>query len=367
MDRTMAIPGKRAREDPTLQSLLSEEELQECERYTIWYAGTGKRAAPASPSADDDFYHADEGDQVAYRFEVGSLIGKGAFAKAFKCHDHKHGRDVALKITRRGARYTRAAMNELELLLQTRDAPNVVTMYKGFAFRDHRVISMELMHQSVYDALRNRDYQPFSWPEVRRVCVDVGAGLRQLHEQDIVHLDVKPENLLLTAPLEAPGCRVKLCDLGSAVKLTSFTLPHHYVASRYYRPPEVYLQLGYTVTADVWAFACIISEICTGYPLFAPRNEHDLLPMHTGLLGHCPADILEASPRVGSVFHLGEDGTVQLRLRSSGRRVDFTPRDFSKALGAHAPELTSVMEHCLRWRQDERPSKLDLVSLLEEL
>lgn len=94
-----------------------------------------------------------------------------------------------------------------------------------------------------------------------------------LHKSEIVHRDIKPENLLVNN-----DNTVKLCDFGFARthpgnghQLTS------YVATRWYRSPELLLTSEYSFPVDIWAIGCIFAEMIDGNPLFPGDNLIDQL------------------------------------------------------------------------------------------
>jgi serine/threonine protein kinase len=91
--------------------------------------------------------------------------------------------------------------------------------------------------------------------------------MQYLHSANVVHRDLKPQNILITS-----DCTVKICDFGFArsTKAPKGKLPGNKRAlpmspvafTRFYRPPEVILKRkDYDQKADVWSFGCIVSEI----------------------------------------------------------------------------------------------------------
>ena len=95
---------------------------------------------------DDDKgdYNAYVGDQVAYRYEIIDMLGKGSFGQAIKCYDHKTKEHVALKIIRSKKRFYHQATVEIKILKYIRDNDtkghsNVIKMMDYFTFRKHIV------------------------------------------------------------------------------------------------------------------------------------------------------------------------------------------------------------------------------------
>lgn len=106
-------------------------------------------------------------------------------------------------------------------------------------------------------------------------------GIAYMHSIHIIHRDIKPENVLI-----GKGNSLKICDLGFAR-----TLPHNmkmteYVATRWYRPPE--LLIGgqhYDTSIDMWSAGCVIAEMIDGEPLFPGENDLDQLYLIQKCLG----------------------------------------------------------------------------------
>uniref|UniRef100_G1QNP0 mitogen-activated protein kinase n=1 Tax=Nomascus leucogenys TaxID=61853 RepID=G1QNP0_NOMLE len=135
---------------------------------------------------------------------------------------------------------------------------------------------------------------------VRSIFYQLLRATRFLHSGHVVHRDQKPSNVLLDA-----NCIVKLCDFGLARSLGD--LPEgpedqpltEYVATRWYRAPEVLLSSHrYTLGVDMWSLGCILGEMLRGRPLFPgtstlhqlelildtipPPSEEDLLALGSG-------------------------------------------------------------------------------------
>jgi dual specificity tyrosine-phosphorylation-regulated kinase 2/3/4 len=91
-----------------------------------------------------------------------------------------------------------------------------------------------------------------------------------MHKFEIVHCDLKPENVLLRRPNKS---QIKLIDFGSSC----FEQERYYtyIQSRFYRAPEIMLGIQYTRAIDMWSYGCIVYECFCGIPLFAGENERD--------------------------------------------------------------------------------------------
>jgi mitogen-activated protein kinase 1/3 len=103
------------------------------------------------------------------------------------------------------------------------------------------------------------------------VAYQLLCGLSYLHAANVMHRDVKPQNVLIGS-----SWHVKLCDFGSARTVENSVFSDcktEYVVTRWYRAPEVILASGnYAESVDIWACACTIAEIFLRAPLFPGRN-----------------------------------------------------------------------------------------------
>lgn len=105
-------------------------------------------------------------------------------------------------------------------------------------------------------------------------------------KRDIVHLDLKPENVLLVDPRRTA---LKVIDFGNACFVGSGNASAAYAQSRFYRAPEVLLGCTYGTPADVWSLGCMLVEMHSGVPLFDGRDEEEQIIRHVELLGIPPA------------------------------------------------------------------------------
>lgn len=69
-------------------------------------------------------------------------------------------------------------------------------MYKQFTFDDHKCLVFEKLGCSLYDYLKQNDYQPFSIECIRSIAFQLLSSLRFLHDMKLIHTDLKPENIL---------------------------------------------------------------------------------------------------------------------------------------------------------------------------
>lgn len=107
-------------------------------------------------------------------------------------------------------------------------------------------------------------------------------AIAYIHALGICHRDIKPQNLLIDSKTHV----ARLCDFGSAKKLTRSEPSIAYICSRYYRAPElIFGATDYTNAIDVWSAGCVIAEFLLGEPLFPGDSNTDQLVEIIKVLG----------------------------------------------------------------------------------
>lgn len=159
----------------------------------------------------------------------------------------------------------------------------------SFIFKGHFCIVLQLLGPSLLDELDSRGYQGLPLDRVQMVLSDVLRYLSALAQLDLVHCDVKPENILS----EKDSPRTRLIDFGSCCVVGDPDFV--YVQSRYYRAPEVVLQLPFDSQADVWSLGCVAAELMLGLPLFPALDQMHLLILINEMLGPFPEEMTQNS------------------------------------------------------------------------
>ncbi|XP_071458488.1 mitogen-activated protein kinase 15 isoform X3 [Marmota flaviventris] len=156
------------------------------------------------------------------------------------------------------------------LLREFGDHPNIIRLLDVIPAENDRDIYLvfEFMDTDLNAVIRKGSVLEDT--HKRFIFYQLLQATRFLHSGHVIHRDQKPSNVLLDAT-----CRVKLCDFGLARSLSN--LPEgpeggaltEYVATRWYRAPEVLLSSPwYTLGVDMWSLGCILGEMLRGQPLF---------------------------------------------------------------------------------------------------
>lgn len=120
--------------------------------------------------------------------------------------------------------------------------------------------------------------------DVRYYLYQVFKAIEYCHRNNVIHRDIKPENLLINPKKR----ELKICDFGFARVLNNKPSSGgltDYVATRWYRAPELLLSNNYGKEVDIWAAGCILGEITDGEALFPGESEIDQLFCIQKILG----------------------------------------------------------------------------------
>lgn len=132
----------------------------------------------------------------------------------------------------------------------------------------------ELMETDLAQIVKSN--QPLSDDHIQFFLYQILRGLKYIHSAGILHRDLKPRNLLVNS-----NCDLKICDFGLARANipyfdTAQAIMTDYIATRWYRAPEVILSWKkYTAAIDVWSVGCILAELLTRKPLLPASSEEE--------------------------------------------------------------------------------------------
>lgn len=120
-----------------------------------------------------------------------------------------------------------------------------------------------------------KSYGPLEERVARRFLRQLASGLQFMRDRNLMHRDLKPQNLLLTS--RSHDADLKIADFGFARFIDDQTLAATLCGSPLYMAPEILRQNKYDVTTDLWSVGAIIFEMLTGRPPWSARTQVELL------------------------------------------------------------------------------------------
>jgi serine/threonine protein kinase len=257
------------------------------------------------------------------------IIGRGTYSDVFKCEIGAHTfKFAAIKLFRNSASYLSAGEHELaihEMLSPGPDLPG----------RDYVVSPIAVLDLDGYIGIAFPLFVPFTLPvfndslpqragRIRTLVSSILEALRFCHAAGVMHLDVKPGNLLYDR--DEPEY-LRLIDFASARTGGSDAAAPNTVQTRHYRSPEVILGLPFGAAADMWSAGCVIAEFFLQFPLFGFGCEFDVMQAIVGVVG-ARSEVVETSPRrdeffeeVNGTFRPREDAVSVFRERHEAKDI----------------------------------------------
>ncbi|EGF83788.1 hypothetical protein BATDEDRAFT_7947 [Batrachochytrium dendrobatidis JAM81] len=253
------------------------------------------------------------------KYEMLRDLGQGAYGLVCAAKDRSTGVEVAIKRLSKIFEkpiLAKRAIREIKLLRHFTGHENITSIL------DMEVTEQDDQYEEIYlvqelmeadlhqiirsaQALTDAHYQYF----IYQIC----RGLKYIHSANVLHRDLKPGNayrcyvkLFLSCLgnlLVNADCELKICDFGLARGFSSEPdvnggFMTEYVATRWYRAPEIMLAFrNYTKAIDMWSVGCIFAELLGSKPLFKGRDYVDQLNQILSVLG-TPDD--ETLSRIGS-------------------------------------------------------------------
>lgn len=210
---------------------------------------------------------------VLRKYEIQQKLGKGAYGVVWKSVDKKTRDVVALKKifdAFQNATDAQRTFREIMFLQEVNNHENIIRLLNVLKAENDRDIYLifEYMETDLHAVIRANILEDI---HKQFIMYQLFKALKYMHSAELLHRDVKPSNLLLNSE-----CQMKIADFGLARSLTSITddetsapILTDYVATRWYRAPEILLgSTRYTFGVDTWSSGCILGELLGGKPIF---------------------------------------------------------------------------------------------------
>lgn len=201
--------------------------------------------------------------------QIGEALGKGAFGTVYKGLDIETGETVAIKCVELQG-IPQSELNNLEhelALLQKLNHPNIVQYIGVLRSEQHLNIILEFIENgSLLTILKKFGKFPETLTAV--YTAQVLEGLAYLHEQGVIHRDIKAANTLTTKDGEVKLADFGVATLSKAQRASGNLMDQGALGSPYWMAPEIITMEGAKPSSDIWSLGCTIIELMTGEPPF---------------------------------------------------------------------------------------------------
>ncbi|XP_018619931.1 mitogen-activated protein kinase 7 [Scleropages formosus] len=239
--------------------------------------------------------------EVGDEYDVIETIGTGAYGVVSSAKRRDNGQRVAIKKIPNAFEVVTNAkrtLRELKILKHFKH-DNIIAIkdilrpaLPHSAFKSVYVV-LDLMESDLHQIIHSR--QPLTPEHTRYFLYQLLRGLKYIHSANVIHRDLKPSNLLVNE-----NCELKIGDFGMARGLSqrpeeSRSFMTEYVATRWYRAPELMLSLHhYSLAIDMWSVGCIFAEMLGRKQLFPGKHYVHQLQLILSVLGTPPEGIIGA-------------------------------------------------------------------------
>lgn len=306
---------------------------------------------------------------VNNRYKLLNKIGEGTFSDVFEAEDtraEEGPRSLCVKRVKTSGEFSAAdlflqTISEISILkmISSEGGEGCVRLLDSFMFNQVLFLVFERLDFDLAYFLRTASC--LNREAVAKLAGDTIRGLAFLHSRNLIHGDLKPENIGLTlSPLQA-----KLIDFGSAMLIGE--QKGQAIQSLSYRAPEVSLRQTFDTRADIWSFGALLWFLLTRRPLFSYQNEHRCLakalslarlrPSSSDLTYFLPPQTKSTDPFLARTLH---------RLDPSGQLIVTLPklvpcvRQLFLEQGASAA-LADLAAKTLSFNPADRPSAAQIL------
>lgn len=223
-------------------------------------------------------------EPIENHFDIFDEIGRGQYAVVKRCREKATGKEFAAKFVRkrRKGKDCRAEVwHEVEVLNATNlphQHPQIITLYDVFETRSEVILILELAlggdlhrHCIAYDS--DEPASSRSEREVVFLLRQILEGVKHMHDQDYVHLDIKPNNILLMTEHAYP--EIKIIDFGLARQIKDGEQICLIVGTPEYVAPEILEFEPVGKPSDIWSIGVVAYVMLTGLSPFAGEDKQE--------------------------------------------------------------------------------------------
>ena len=190
-------------------------------------------------------------------------IGKGSFSTIYKGYSTKNNKIYAIKEITIDKKQNKSNVKRELNVLKTLNNPYIVKLHDVIIDTNYNNIYFILDYYPKGDLAKFLNHKPLKEKYCRKYMKQLAEGLEYLLNKDILHRDLKPQNILLTNEYN-----IKITDFGFAKQITKNTLITTLCGSPMYMAPEIINKQDYDIKSDLWSVGVILYEMAYGYVPF---------------------------------------------------------------------------------------------------
>eukprot|EP00927_Polykrikos_kofoidii_P059461 TRINITY_DN5460_c0_g1_i2.p1 TRINITY_DN5460_c0_g1~~TRINITY_DN5460_c0_g1_i2.p1 ORF type:complete len:507 (+),score=79.52 TRINITY_DN5460_c0_g1_i2:61-1581(+) len=200
-----------------------------------------------------------------------SMLGQGAFGSVQRATHKETGVICAIKVMRKGNTSSSKRLRREAALLTMMDHPNIIKLLETYEGSQHMYLVMELcLGGEVLHFLLENGHLSESSTAI--IMEQVLRGVSHMHASDVVHRDLKLQNLLLSSKAPLDKSVLKIVDFGLSVRAKPWEIMFTRCGSALYVSPQV-LAGYYDSKCDLWSCGVVMYLLLVGFPPFIGMTD----------------------------------------------------------------------------------------------
>ncbi|CAN4116024.1 unnamed protein product [Withania somnifera] len=210
-------------------------------------------------------------------YVVGKQIGAGSFSTVWHARHRAHGTEVAIKeiVTARLNNKLQESLKSEIVILQKINHPNIIRLHDMIEEVGKIYIVLEYCRGGDLSMYIQQRQGRIPEETAKHFMQQLASGLKILRDNNLIHRDLKPQNLLLSSNNDRST--LKIADFGFARSLQPRGLAETLCGSPLYMAPEIMQLQKYDAKADLWSVGAILFQLVTGKTPFTGNNQIQLL------------------------------------------------------------------------------------------
>ncbi|XP_014824956.1 PREDICTED: serine/threonine-protein kinase 17A-like [Poecilia mexicana] len=208
---------------------------------------------------------------------VGKELGRGKFAVVKKCTEKATGKQYAAKFLRKrrkGADCRMDIFNEIAVLELAKANPYVVGLHEVYETNSEIILVLECAAGGeIFDQCVADNDEAFTEKDVIRLAKQILNGVAFLHRNNVVHLDLKPQNILLTSA--RPLGDIRIVDFGLSRRMDKIAEVREILGTPEYVAPEILNYEPISIATDMWSIGVLIYVMLTGESPFLGDDKQE--------------------------------------------------------------------------------------------
>ncbi|CAM4765861.1 unnamed protein product [Rotaria magnacalcarata] len=245
-------------------------------------------------------------------YDILEEIGRGAFGVVHRCIERATGKTYAAKFIPTPTPADKAVVRrEMEVMMDLNN-PKLLHLHDAFEDEDEMAMVTEFIAGGeLFDRIADPNYK-MTEAEAIKYMRQICEGLKHMHENNIVHLDLKPENIMCETKTST---NIKICDFGLASKIDPNEAVKVSAATVEFAAPEIVDHDSVGFYTDMWAAGVLAYVILSGLSPFGGQDDSDTVDNIRKCEVRFPGEVF------GGVSDEGKDFIKKLLLKSKNARM----------------------------------------------